>query len=214
MVQPLLTDMYQVTMAYVYWKSGKLNDTAVFDLFFRKNPFHGEFTIFAGLGDCLAFIENFHYSKSDIAYLQSILPPQTESEFFDYLLNISSKDLTIYALDEGTIVFPKIPLIRLEGPLILVQLLETTLLTLVNFASLVTTNAARYRLAAGDNKKLLEFGLRRAQGPDGGLSASKYAYIGGFDATSNLLAGKMFKIPVAGTHAHSFITSFTGKVII
>lgn len=210
-VQPLLTDMYQVTMAYVYWKSGKLNDTAVFDLFFRKNPFHGEFTIFAGLSDCLTFVENFHYSKSDIAYLKSILPPHTEKEFFDYLINISPNDLTIYAIEEGTVVFPKIPLIRVEGPLILVQLLETTLLTLVNFASLITTNAARYRLASGNNKKLLEFGLRRAQGPDGGLSASKYAYMGGFNATSNMLAGKMFNIPVSGTHAHSFITSFTGK---
>lgn len=210
-VQPLLTDMYQVTMAYVYWKSGKLNDRAVFDLFFRKNPFQGEFTIFAGLGDCLKFIENFRYTKSDIAYLKTILPAHIEGEFYQYLLAITPTDLTIYAIDEGTVVFPKIPLIRIEGPLILVQLLETTLLTLVNFASLMATNAARYRLAAGSDKQLLEFGLRRAQGPDGGLSASKYAYMGGFDATSNLLAGKMYNIPVSGTHAHSFITSFTGK---
>nr|XP_050861406.1 nicotinate phosphoribosyltransferase isoform X2 [Vespula vulgaris] len=207
-VQPLLTDLYQITMAYAYWKSGKINDYAVFDLFFRKNPFQGEFTIFAGLEECIKFLEKFQYSNSDIKYIKSTMPATVDPAFFDYLKNVNLNDVTIYAMQEGSVTFPRIPLLRVEGPLIIVQLLETTLLTLVNYASLMATNAARYRLVAGKNITLLEFGLRRAQGPDGGLSASKYSYVGGFDGTSNVLAGKLFNIPVSGTHAHSYITSF------
>ncbi|XP_073993651.1 nicotinate phosphoribosyltransferase isoform X3 [Rhodnius prolixus] len=208
-VQPLLTDLYQITMAYAYWKSGRVKDVAVFDLFFRQNPFQGEFTIFAGLEECLKFLQNFHYSNSDISYLKCTLPPSIEEEFYIFLKELNAKCVTVYAIEEGSVTFPRVPLMRVEGPLIVVQLLETTLLTLVNYASLMATNAARYRLAAGKNVKLLEFGLRRAQGPDGGLSASKYSYIGGFDGTSNVLAGKMFNIPVKGTHAHAYITSFS-----
>lgn len=209
-VQPLLTDLYQITMAYAYWKSGKMDDHAVFDLFFRTNPFQGEFTIFAGLEECLKFMENFHYSETDVEYLKHALPQGIEDEFFDYLSQLTAKDVTLYAIEEGSVAFPRIPLIKVAGPLIIVQLLETTLLTLVNYASLMATNAARYRMVAGRHINLLEFGLRRAQGPDGGLSASKYSYIGGFDGTSNVLAGKLFNIPVKGTHAHAYITSFTG----
>jgi len=193
-------------------KPARIEDRAVFDLFFRKSPFHGEFTIFAGLSECLKFLENFKYSESDIDYLRETLPSTVDPEFFTYLATLTPKDIKIHALQEGSIAFPRIPLMRVEGPLIVAQLLETTLLTLVNFASLITTNAARYRIAAGTQRKvqLLEFGLRRAQGPDGGLSASKYAYVGGFDGTSNVLAGKLFNIPVKGTHAHAYVTSFTG----
>lgn len=209
-VQPLLTDLYQITMAYAYWKSGKIDDQAVFDLFFRTNPFNGEFTIFAGLEECLKFMESFHYSETDIEYLKHALPQGIEEEFFEYLSQLTAKDVTLFALKEGSVAFPRVPLIKVAGPLIIVQLLETTLLTLVNYASLMATNAARYRMVAGRHINLLEFGLRRAQGPDGGLSASKYAYIGGFDGTSNVLAGKLFNIPVKGTHAHAYITSFTG----
>ncbi|XP_002736222.1 nicotinate phosphoribosyltransferase-like [Saccoglossus kowalevskii] len=208
-VQPLLTDLYQITMAYAHWKSEKRTDHAVFDLYFRKNPFRGEFTIFAGLHECLKFFNNYTFSKSDIDYLRTILPPSTEEGFFQYLSDMDLSQVTMYAIPEGSVVFPKVPLLRVEGPLPIVQLLETTLLTLVNYASLVATNAARFRMAAGPGKSLLEFGLRRAQGPDGGLSASKYCYIGGFDGTSNVLAGKLFNIPVKGTHAHAFVTSFT-----
>ncbi|XP_076061474.1 nicotinate phosphoribosyltransferase [Oratosquilla oratoria] len=208
-IQPLLTDLYQITMAYAYWKSGKVEDTAVFDLFFRKNPFYGEFTIFAGLEECLKFLENFHYSESDIEYLRKTMPSSVEPEFFDFLGSITANDVTVMAVEEGKVVFPRVPLMVLEGPLIVVQLLETTLLTLVNYSSLICTNAARYRMAAGRKLKLLEFGLRRAQGPDGGLSASKYAYIGGFDGTSNVLAGKLYNIPVKGTHAHAYVSSYS-----
>merc|ERR1711936_1031802 len=139
----------------------------------------------------------------------TVLPSNVEQEFYDFLQQLTPREVTVAALAEGSVCFPRIPLMTITGPLIIVQLLETTFLTLVNYSSLITTNAARFRIAAGKDIKLLEFGLRRAQGPDGGLSASRYAYIGGFDGTSNVLAGKLFGIPVRGTHAHAFVTSFT-----
>eukprot|EP00106_Octopus_bimaculoides_P021359 XP_014788801.1 PREDICTED: nicotinate phosphoribosyltransferase-like [Octopus bimaculoides] len=207
-IQPLLTDLYQITMAYSYWLCGKEKDIACFDLYFRKNPFHGEFTIFAGLEECVRFLEKFHFTDSDIDYLKTVLPEQTNPGFFEYLKNMNVNSVTLWAIDEGTVVFPKVPLIVVEGPLPIVQLLETCFLNLVNYASLVATNAVRFRLAAGFDMKLFEFGLRRAQGPDGGMSASRYCYMGGFDGTSNVLAGKFFDIPVKGTHAHAFVNSF------
>jgi nicotinate phosphoribosyltransferase len=205
-VQPLLTDFYQISMVYAYWKSRK-NDHAVFDLFFRRAPFRGEFTLFAGLDECLKYIEDFRFSESDLHFLRETMP-HAEPQFFDYLRAVNMRELKVYALREGSLAFPRVPLMRLEGPLPIVQLLETTLLVLINFASLVATNAARFRLAAGEDKTLLEFGLRRAQGPDGALSASKYCYVGGFDGTSNVLAGKIYGIPVRGTHAHSFVSAY------
>ncbi|XP_012574518.1 nicotinate phosphoribosyltransferase 2-like isoform X2 [Cicer arietinum] len=131
-----------------------------------------------------------------------------EDGFFDYLRGIDCSDVEVYAIPEGTVVFPKVPLLRIEGPVAVVQLLETPFVNLINFASLVTTNAARHRFVAGKSKTLLEFGLRRAQGPDGGVSASKYCYIGGFDATSNVAAGRLFGIPLRGTHSHAFVSSY------
>lgn len=208
MVTPLLTDLYQFTMAYAYWKAGKHNERAVFDLFFRKNPFGGEYTIFAGLEECIKFIANFKITEEEIAFIRSCLPGTCEDGFFNYLKGMDCSDVEVYAISEGSVVFPKVPLLRVEGPIAVVQLLETPFVNLLNFASLVATNSARHRFVAGKSKMLLEFGLRRAQGPDGGISASKYCYMGGFDATSNVAAGKLFGIPLRGTHSHAFVSSF------
>mmetsp|Transcript_26438 Transcript_26438/g.63801 ORF Transcript_26438/g.63801 Transcript_26438/m.63801 type:complete len:519 (+) Transcript_26438:47-1603(+) len=207
-INPLLTDLYQFSMAYAYWKTGKHNDKAVFDLFFRKNPFGGEFTIFAGLEECLKFVQNFKFTDSMIQNLKTkIICPE---KFWKWLMTLDSKEVKIYAMKEGSIVFPRCPLMRIEGPLAICQLLETTLLCLVNYPSLICTNAARHRWAAGKEKDLLEFGMRRAQGPDGAMSASKYAVMGGFNGTSNVLASIKFGLACNGTHAHSFVAAFQG----
>ncbi|XP_019337386.2 nicotinate phosphoribosyltransferase isoform X2 [Alligator mississippiensis] len=147
--------------------------------------------------------------KADIEYVRSALPSGTDEAFFDYLRTVDASEVTVAAVPEGSVVFPRVPLLQVKGPLLVVQLLESTLLCLVNYASLVATNAARFRLLAGPDKKLMEMGLRRAQGPDGALSASKYSYVGGFDFTSNVLAGQLYGIPVRGTVAHSYVVSFS-----
>mmetsp|Transcript_18838 Transcript_18838/g.72630 ORF Transcript_18838/g.72630 Transcript_18838/m.72630 type:complete len:236 (-) Transcript_18838:10-717(-) len=211
LVTPLLNDLYQVTMAYAYFKTGKHNDPSVFDLFFRKCPFKGEFTVFAGLEQCVKHARSFHFSKEDLAFVSETLGPDMDPAFLEYLRTLDCSAVKIYALREGSLAFPRVPLLRIEGPLAVCQLLETTFLNLVNYASLIATNAAHHRLVAGPTKKLIEFGLRRAQGADGALSGSKYAYVGGFDGTSNIEAGKLFGIPVSGTHAHAFVSSFTDR---
>ena len=208
LVRALLTDMYEITMASAYFKSGRHNNKAAFDLFFRKNPFDGEFTIFAGLSEVIAFVRDFRFSDEEIEFVCSSAL-KCNSAFRDWLKNIDTSEVKIYALTEGSVCFPRLPMIRVEGPLGICQLLESTLLNLVSFPSLIATNAARMRLAAGKDKKLIEFGLRRAQGPDGAISASRYSYLGGFDGTSNMLAGKLFNIPVSGTQAHAYIQSFS-----
>ncbi|MBN2441772.1 MAG: nicotinate phosphoribosyltransferase [Spirochaetales bacterium] len=209
-VNPLLTDLYQLTMAYAYWKNKIHMKRAVFDLFFRKNPFKGAYTVFAGLSEVLSYLSSFQFTPEQLSYIKTRLCPDCDPEFYTWLEGIDCSEITLYAFDEGTIVFPREPIIRVEGPLAICQLLETTLLTLVNYPSLVATNAARFRIAAGFDKVLLEFGLRRAQGPDGGISASRYSYMGGCDGSSNVLAGHLFQIPVKGTHAHAFVQSFHG----
>lgn len=212
-VNPLLTDLYQITMAYSYWKNNKCNDLAVFDLYFRKSPFKGEFCIFAGLEEVIRHVSSFRFKPHDLTALRHIMP-HADPAFFDYLATLDCSQVKLYAMKEGTVCFPSVPLIRVEGPIGVTQLLETTLLNLVNFSSLVATNAARHKLAAGPGKIILEFGLRRAQGPDGGVSASRYTYIGGCDGTSNVLASSLFNIPVKGTHAHAFVSSFLeGEVL-
>ena len=204
----LLTDMYQITMAYAYFRTKRHETTAVFDLFFRKNPFDGEYTIFAGLSEIIAFMDSYKFTEEHIAFLKEQMPAAGE-DFFDYLRNLDCSQVKVHAFQEGSVVFPRQPLLRIEGPIGICQLLETTLLCIVNYASLVATNAARMRMAVGPSKTLLEFGLRRAQGPNGGVSATRYAYVGGFDGTSNALAGMMFGMKVGGTHAHSFVQSFS-----
>lgn len=206
---PMLTDYYQLTMAYSYWRNKIHDKPAVFDLFFRENPFLGEFAIFAGLEEVLSFLERYRFEDEHIDYLCSKMNIRDE-DFFKWLAGVDASKVRLYAIDEGTISFPNIPLIRVEGPLAVCQLLETPLLNLVNFPSLVATNASRFRIAAGREKRLIEFGLRRAQGIDGAVSASRYSYIGGFESTSNVLAGMLFGIPVAGTHAHSYVQAFKG----
>jgi len=212
-VSALLTDLYQITMTYAYWKNQTHSETAVFDLFFRKCPFKGEYTIFGGLDEVLRFLNTFGYSKEDLSSLRERFP-NWDVRFWDYLGTVSAADLSVYAQREGSVCFPRVPLLRIEGPVAVCQLIETTLLNLTNYASLVATNAARIRRAVGPDKSLLEFGLRRAQGPDGAMSASKYAFIGGFNGTSNVLAGLLHGVPIKGTHAHSFVSSFSGLDVL
>jgi nicotinate phosphoribosyltransferase len=206
----LLTDLYQLTMACAYWKSGTTDKEAAFHLTFRNAPFDGGFTIASGLETAIEWIKNFHFSDSDLAYLATIpgrdKQPLFGKDFLDYLSKLRFT-CDVDAVPEGTVVFPHEPLIRVQGPLLQGQLLETPLLNSLNFQSLIATKAARICLAArGD--PVVEFGLRRAQGIDGGLTASRAAYVGGCAGTSNVLAGKTFGIPISGTHAHSWVMSF------
>uniref|UniRef100_H0ZR93 nicotinate phosphoribosyltransferase n=1 Tax=Taeniopygia guttata TaxID=59729 RepID=H0ZR93_TAEGU len=203
-----LADLYQVSMAYGHWRAGRHRAPAAAELFFRRPPFRGSFALGAGLAEGLRGLRAFRFSAADVAYLRSVLPSTIDDAFFDYLATLDASEVTVTAIPEGSVVFARVPFLQVKGPLLVVQLLETTLLCLVNYASLVATNAARFRLLAGPDVKLIEMGLRCAQGPDGALSASRYSYIGGFDCTSNILAGKLYGIPVRGTIAHSFIMSF------
>ena len=210
----LLTDLYQLTMAYGYWKNKLYNQEAVFHLFYRKNPFKGDFAITAGLETVVDYLQNLHFSFEDVRYLYNLTgndgQPLFDEGFLNYLQRMEFS-CDIEAIPEGTVVFPHQPLIRVKGPLIQAQLIETALLNLVNFPTLIATKAARITKAAkGDT--VLEFGLRRAQGVDGGLTASRAAYIGGCHATSNVLAGKLYDIPVKGTHAHSWVMCFENEL--
>ena len=210
----LLTDLYQLTMAYGYWKSDHADQNAVFHLFFRKNPFQGGYVVTAGLALVLEYLKDFHFADDDIEYLKTLTGSDDkllfEDEFLEYLRDLKLT-VEVDAMPEGTVAFPHQPLLRVKGPILQCQLLETALLNIINFQSLIATKAARMSLAAGHDA-VLEFGLRRAQGIDGGVSASRAAYIGGCAATSNVLAGKIYGIPVKGTHAHSWIMSFDDEI--
>lgn len=207
---PLLTDLYQLTMAAGYWKCGKAEQEAVFHLFFRKLPFSGGYAIAAGLGDVVKWLQGFRFSTAELEYLAT-LPgrdgkPLFERGFLDYLGTLEWR-CDVEAIPEGTVVFPHEPLLRIRGPLVQAQLAETALLNMINFQTLIATKSARVCLAA-QGEQVLEFGLRRAQGPEGAVMASRAAFIGGCSATSNVLAGMTHGIPVRGTHAHSWVMSF------
>src|ERR1051325_2195318 len=182
----ILTDLYQLTMAYGYWKAGKADQEAVFHLFFREQPFRGGFTICCGLADVLDYLRRFRFEKSDLDYVRGLKGNDGrrifDPAFLKYLGNLKLR-LDVDAIPEGTVVFPQEPLVRVRGSILQAQLIETALLNLVNFQSLIATKAARICLATqGD--PVVDFGLRRAQGIDGALTASRAAYIGGCAATS------------------------------
>lgn len=206
----LLTDLYQLTMLYGYWREGLHRRQSIFHLFYRKPPFGAEPVTVAGLATALDFLEHFQFSTEDIQYLGGLTRPSGMALFPEAFLHYLQRlrfSGDVFAIPEGQLAFPGEPILRVEAPLGEAQLLETALLTLINYPSLIATKARRIVTAAA-GKTVLEFGLRRAQGIDGGLSASRAAYIGGCSATSNLLAGKYFGIPVKGTHAHSWVMVF------
>lgn len=210
----LLTDLYQLTMAYAHWKTGSWKKEAVFHLYFRNNPFGGGFTVACGLARAKEFLANFSFEGADLEYLRTLTgqdgKPLFDEGFLEYLRDLKL-DCEIDAVDEGRVVFPSAPLLRARGPIIAVQLLETPLLNIINFETLIATKAARIALAAR-GEPVMEFGLRRAQGIDGALAASRAAYIGGCSATSNVLAGRLFGIPVKGTHSHSWVMAFGSEM--
>ena len=199
----LLTDLYELTMMQGYFKN-PTNQTVIFDMFYRTNPCGGSFAIAAGLEQMIEYIENLHFEEDDISYLRSL--KIFEEDFLDYLSNFRFSG-DIYAIPEGTVVFPREPLVKVVAPIMEAQLVETAILNIINHQSLIATKAARVCYAAkGDG--VMEFGLRRAQGPDAGIFGARAAVIGGCAGTSNVLTGQMFDVPVLGTHAHSWIMSF------
>ena len=199
----LLTDLYQLTMMQGYFKNEN-KDTVVFDAFYRTNPSGNGFAIAAGLEQVIDYVKNLRFSPEDIEYLRNL--HIFDEDFLEYLEGFKFTG-SMYAIPEGTVVFPKEPLIKVIAPIMEAQLIETAILNIVNHQSLIATKAARVTYAAkGDG--VLEFGLRRAQGPDAGVYGARAAMIGGCVATSNVLAGQMFNVPVSGTHAHSWIMSF------
>ncbi len=206
----LLTDLYQLTMAYGYWKHGIAERESVFHLVFRKCPFGGQFAVACGLSYVVDYLRNLRFSDEDCHYLALLAgadgEPLFEPAFLDYLRDMEFR-CDVDAVSEGTVMFAYEPLLRVQGPLLQCQLIETSLLNMVNFQTLIATKAARVCQAAR-GKPVLEFGLRRAQGIDGGLAASRAAFVGGCAGTSNVLAGKLFDIPVKGTHAHSWVMAF------
>ena len=206
----LLTDLYQLTMAFAHWHTGRREQEGVFHAFFRSNPFHGGYAVASGLGPLVEALASLRFGTEELAYLAGITGadgrPLFPRAFLDYLGEMTFA-CDVDAVPEGTVVFPHEPVARVSGPIVQAQLIETLLLTLLNFHTLIATKAARISHAArGD--QVIEFGLRRAQGVDGGLAASRAAYVGGCAGTSNVLAGMRYGIPVRGTHAHSWVMAW------
>ena len=199
----LLTDLYELTMMQGYFKN-PTNQTVIFDMFYRNNPCGGSFAIAAGLEQMIEYIENLRFTEEDIEYLRSL--DMFQEDFLDYLSTFHFTG-DIYAIPEGTVVFPREPIVKVIAPIMEAQLVETAILNIINHQSLIATKAARVCYAArGDG--VMEFGLRRAQGPDAGIYGARAAVIAGCVGTSNVLTGQMFHVPVLGTHAHSWIMSF------
>lgn len=209
----LLTDLYELTMAYGYWRLGMVEQEAAFTVSFRANPFHGGFAVACGLHDIIDYLQHLHFDASDVDYLATLTgndgKPIFERAFLDHLRELRFA-CDVDAVPEGTVVFPQEPVLRVTGNILQAQVVETALLNQFNFQTLIATKAARICHAAGD-EPVLEFGLRRAQGFDGALTASRAAFVGGCAATSNVLAGKLYGIPVRGTHAHSWVMCFDSE---
>lgn len=200
----LLTDLYELTMMQGYFKNQNRNRTVIFDMFYRNNPLENGYAIVAGLDQVIEYIKNLHFEKKDVDYLRSL--NIFEEDFLDYLEAFKFSG-SIYSIPEGTVVFPREPLVKVIAPIMEAQLIETAILNIINHQSLIATKTARVCQAAkGDG--VMEFGLRRAQGPDAGIYGARAAMIGGCIGTSNVLCGQMFDVPVKGTHAHSWIMSF------
>ena len=201
----LHTDLYQINMLKTYWDDNTADRHAVFEAYFRKNPFENGYAVFAGLERIVQYLSNLRFSKTDIEYLESLdLYPQ---EFLDYLRDFKFT-CTVRSLVEGELCFANEPLIQIEGPLGQCQIVETAVLNILNFQTLIATKASRMRSVIGENDKLSEFGTRRAQEMEAAVWGTRAAYIGGFDSTSNVRAGKLFGIPVSGTHAHSLVQAY------
>ena len=210
----LLTDLYELTMAAAYLEQGKSADTATFDLYFRRNPFNGGYAVAAGLEDAIRAVMDVKFGDDDIRFLRAMKSstgaPLFRDAFLQYLGDFRFSG-NIRAVPEGTVVFPNEPLLQVSGTLIECQMIETILLCHINFQTLIATKAARIWEAA-NHSSVIEFGLRRAQGPDGALSACRAAFIGGADATSNVLGAALLRMPAKGTHAHSWIQSFGSEL--
>lgn len=210
----LNTDLYELTMAQGFWESGLVDAQGCFNAFFRENPFGGGYAVCCGVGQVAELVENFVFDDEDISYLSELEAPgggpMFKPGFLEYLRD-HHLDLTIHAVSEGEVVFPREPMVRVEGPVIDCQLVETALLNLVNFQTLVATKCARV-VRAAEGHPVSDFGLRRAQGPDGGLAVARASYVAGASSTSNVLAGKIYGIPVFGTHAHSWVMAFDSEL--
>ncbi|MDQ0227995.1 nicotinate phosphoribosyltransferase [Bacillus sp. 7586-K] len=205
----LHTDLYQINMTESYWDDGIHERKAVFEVYFRKLPFGNGYAVFAGLERIIQYLENFHFSESDLNYLKNDLG--YDDDFLNYLKELRFTG-TVYSVVEGEMVFGNEPIIRIEAPLAEAQLIETAILNIVNYQTLIATKAARIKHVAGDDI-LMEFGTRRAQELDAAIWGTRAAYIGGFHATSNVRAGKLFGIPVSGTHAHAFIQAYKDEYV-
>ena len=197
----LHTDLYEINMMYTYFKKGISERNSVFEVFFRKEPFGNGYAVNAGLSHVIQYLNNLRFNESDLEYLKETC--DYDDDFIDYLRNLELK-LTIRSAREGELVFANEPIMQVEGPLAQAQLVETAILNIINFQTLIATKAARIKVAVG-NDGLMEFGSRRAQELDAALWGTRAAYIGGFDATSNVRAGKLFGIPISGTHAHALV---------